>query len=409
MSSAASLYISTWSLNEPLCQSQTVQYLRALASRGYRSCLITFERPPYLLDAEEQARATERLERVGICWHPIRYHKRASVLGAFYDGVTVFAAAAMAVARHGARIVHTRTSVPAVVGLAIATITRRPFLYDADNQLSEEYADAGYWNRSGWSFKLLAAFERLCRRHADAIVVLTEQLRRLFIAEGVTVPVAVIPCCVDVQRFRFDERHRLARRREIGVDGERLLVYCGKIGPRYLVRDMMRFAKAVDRRAGRARLLVLTHDDPEAFRTAALAEGWRPDSVIVRSADHADVHEWLSAADAGLALIKPVPSERGASPIKASEYLAAGLPVVLTPSIGDLSAEVEAHRLGVIVREGEAGSDRAVHDLEVLWGEAAATRERCAAWARSSVDADRIATERYVEAYENLLGHPGHR
>lgn len=350
------------------------------------------------------ARARQHLAERGICWHPIVYHRRTNLLAAAFDGAVAFGTAVATILRHRIRIVHTRTSVPGIIGLAAARIAGRAFLYDADNELSQEYADAGHWRRDSIAFRLLAYLESACRRHADAVVVLTERLKSDFVRRGVRAPIAVIPCCVDVTRFQFDESRRRERRLELGLDSEPLLIYIGKTGPKYLVAETMRFARSVQERTGAVRVLVLTHDDAAFFTNAAIQEGLDPALVIVRRAAPDEVPGWLSAADAGIALIKTTDSERGTSPIKTSEYLAAGLPIVLTPSIGDLSAVVESNRLGVVVTEqSPAAIDAAVAALQTLWAEPALTRARCAAWARSGLDLESVAAVRYEQTYKALM------
>ena len=42
-----SVYITYWSLLDPLCQSQSLPYLYALAGEGYRLGMITFEQPSW--------------------------------------------------------------------------------------------------------------------------------------------------------------------------------------------------------------------------------------------------------------------------------------------------------------------------------------------------------------------------
>jgi len=400
----ASLYITNWSLAEPLCRSQSVAYLEALSAAGYPSCLITFERAPYRLSAPETAAATSRLASKGICWHPLTYHARTSLPGAALDIARGLVTAIGAIVRHQPRIVHSRSSVPAAFGLVAAGVLGRRFLYDADAELAEEYVQCGHWTRGGLRYRVLSAMERVCRRRADAIVVLTQRLRAEFTAQGVHAPVTVIPCCVDVARFRFEEGARRARRRELAVaDDEKLLVYAGKIGVRYMVDESLAFLAAVRRRSSSARLLVLTHDDPARFRGLATDHGLE-DAVIVRRAAPEEVPGWLSAADAGLSLVLPTVSARGTSPIKTSEYLAAGLPVVTTPAIGDISAAIERGSLGVVVADQTpSGMAAAAERLDRLWSDASAVRARCAAWARTELDVDTVATERYVRVYEALL------
>ena len=86
----------------------------------------------------------------------------------------------------------------------------------------------------------------------------------------------------------------------------------------------------------------------------------------------------------------------------------AGLPVVVTPAIGDLSDAVESQRLGVIVRDqSEVAIDDAAKELVLLWDDEESTRQRCAAWARSSVDVESVATPRYTATYQSLLNRNG--
>jgi glycosyltransferase involved in cell wall biosynthesis len=398
------LYICNWSLANPLCGSQTLPYLRALAAGGDRFCLVTFERTPYALAPGDAAVAASGLAADGICWHPVRYHDRASLLLAVGDAIAAFTHAARAVMRHRPRIIHTRTSAPAAIGLMLARLSRRRFLYDADSELSEEYVDGAYWPRGGLRHRLLAATERVCRRHADAIVVLTDRLRDDFVRRGVRSPITVIPCCVDVHRFRFDPALRSARRRQLNVESGKVLVYVGKTGPRYLVDDTMLLAKAIARRVRDVRLLVVTHEEAASFEAVARRCGFDPSLLTVCRAAPADVPGWLSAADAGMALVRNTPSERGSSPIKISEYLASGLPVAITPAIGDMSAAVEHESLGVVVRDrSDAARDEAASRLCELWSDVEAVRRRCAEWARLSVDVQGVGALRYRQLYDRLL------
>src|SRR5262249_31227478 len=117
----ASLYVCNWSLNDPLCQSQTLPYLRALAADGYPSCLLTCERPPHASTVADAVAAERELAAEGVHRISVRYHDRASAARAASDFVRLFTAAAAAAARHRPRIVHTRTSVPAAVGLVLAS------------------------------------------------------------------------------------------------------------------------------------------------------------------------------------------------------------------------------------------------------------------------------------------------
>jgi glycosyltransferase involved in cell wall biosynthesis len=405
----ASVYVCYWSLRDPLCQSQSLPYLRQLAERGHRTALVTFEQRQYRLPRDERRAMRARLAGEGILWRPLKYHKRVPLVATAWDVLVGTAAATALALRHHAPIVHSRASVPGAIGLVASGLARRRFLYDADSKLSLEYADNRHWKRSSLAFRLMARIEAACRRRADAIVVLSHRLREEFVGEGVRAPIAVVPCCVDVDRFRFDSVARETRRRELGLGSETLFVYVGKSGPRYLVEEMLDFVGVAAERSGGARLLVITHESPENFLALAARRSVPSDLVLVRRAEPGEVPSWLSAGDAGLAFIRPTESERGSSPIKVAEYLAAGLPVVITPAIGDYSEAVEREEVGVLVSACTPDAyQRALGRLVSLVGDVATLRTRCRHYAESRLDARSVGGVRYGEVYRRLLASSPH-
>ena len=73
------LYISYDGMLEPLGQSQVLAYLRHLASNRTIH-LISFEKREDWSNMVERERLTRDIAAAGISWHPIRYHKRPTVL-----------------------------------------------------------------------------------------------------------------------------------------------------------------------------------------------------------------------------------------------------------------------------------------------------------------------------------------
>src|SRR5262249_38932369 len=134
-SNLTSLYISYWSLNDPLCQSQCVAYLRGLARRGFGSALITFEQPPYRLERREREAMKRELADQGIRWYPLKYHKRFPLVATAYDCFRGVLTGIWISMRHRPRIVHSRSSIPAAMALLISQLGGLKFLYDADARL----------------------------------------------------------------------------------------------------------------------------------------------------------------------------------------------------------------------------------------------------------------------------------
>jgi glycosyltransferase involved in cell wall biosynthesis len=399
------LYICWWSLQDPLCQTQSLSYLRELTERGYRFALITFEQEQYRLDTVRQKAMKTELAASGIYWYPLTYHKRFPLLATSYDCLRAIFVALFLIFRHRIQMIHSRASIPSSIALAVSSIGRIKFLYDADNRLSEEYADNGHWSRDGLAFRITAWVEATARRRADALITLSETLRQDFINQfGVRAPIEVIPCCVDLGLFFFDEQARRERRRQLQLaDQEKLFVYVGKLGPRYLVQQVFEFFRLAKAQFGGARLLILSGDSPADFHRLAAAQGLEDKDYWVRWASREEVREWLSAADAGLSLLRSAGCERGSSPVKIGEYLAARLPVIITPAIGDYSGWIAQNRLGVVVESlDEQGYRAALERLIRLWSDPG-LGERCRGFAEENLSLKSVAALRYDRTYKRLV------
>jgi hypothetical protein len=152
---------------------------------------------------------------------------------------------------------------------------------------------------------------------------------------------------------------------------------------------------------------VLTAADHQTFHSLAETVGLAPGDYWVKTAAHDDVTEWLSAADCGMALIRSAGCERGSSPIKIGEYLAAGLPVVATDGIGDYSELIRSKGLGVIIKSLDCDCySSCIKSLTQLWADVDATRLRCRSAAERFLSLDDVGQMRYHQVYHRLL-EPG--
>jgi glycosyltransferase involved in cell wall biosynthesis len=279
------------------------------------------------------------------------------------------------------------------------------FLYDADSSLSEEYADVGHWSRDGLPYRITSFFERRARQRCDGWIVLTDQWRCEYASEvNPRARIAVIPCCVETARFRFDAEARRQKREALGVGAEKLLVYAGKAGSWYLVEELFDLLAAFLKANKPARLLILSGDPPETFHQIARARGIAGRHYLVRAVPHAEMPAWLSACDAGTALIKMACSKRGSSPDKVGEYLATGLPVIITDRIGDTSALIATESLGVVLGDFASDSYRnVIETLYGLWADTPVLRRRCRNAAEQFLDLQTAGIARYRQMYDSLL------
>lgn len=396
-----SAYITYWSLRDPLCQSQSLPIVRSLVRRGYRMALVTFEQSAYSLTAAERANQKGLLERDGILWRPLTYHKRPRILATLWDIVAgAFQATTLQRAYH-ARLLHGRGTVAAAMASIAARSWRSKFFNDADGPLSEEYVDAGVWGRGSIGHRLTSFGERRSLATADAVAVLSS-LRRDEAQQFSRSRVEVLPCAVDTAQFVRDSDVGRAMRRELDLRGT-VLAYSGKAGGWYRSDLLFSFAQAFRQAVGDSTLLVLTTDAPESFLRPANEAGV---PCVVRRATREEMPGYLSAADVGLSFRLATSSQTACSPVKNGEYLACGLPVVMTPVCGDYPALAEGRGVGLVLRgERQEELRAAARQLGAMLREPDLA-SRCRNVAVSEVGLSEVVVPRYIRIYEALLGPP---
>ncbi|MCK4343634.1 MAG: glycosyltransferase [Phycisphaerae bacterium] len=176
---------------------------------------------------------------------------------------------------------------------------------------------------------------------------LAEHLRQVGLLKR-DLPRSVIGCCVDTERFYYDPALRAQRREEFGLADKFVVCYCGSMA-RYQRPDAIAEAFAALRNGmPDAHLLAVTRE-AQALLDHLERLGVGSEHITVRAAAHDQVASYLMAGDVGMLLREDVITNHVASPVKFAEYLRCGLPVILTPYIGDLPALVAREKVGQTV------------------------------------------------------------
>lgn len=367
-------------MGEPLGRSQVLAYLFRLADR-FEITLISFEKD----DADIAALGAE-LSGHGIHWVPLRYHKRPPVLSTLLDVLGGVRALSGQVVRHGRpAIVHVRSDVPALIASLGRRVTAGKLIFDIRGFWADERIEGGIWPE-GALYRLAKRCERWFYASADAVVTLTEAsvpaIREW--SDQRDLPVIVIPTCANVDAFA----HTAPR------DGAPHSVWCGSIGTWY------RF----DLAAALAAELGLEFDvitRQRELAQAALAA--QPDlTAEVRELPSQAIPGAMCSGDVGICLCIDAFSKTASAPTRFAEHLAAGMPVAVTASTGDLAAIVEQGRVGVVIRDEQPQTLRdAARELLDLAADPE-TAGRCRALARELFDVD-AGARRYAELYDELV------
>jgi hypothetical protein len=281
-------------------------------------------------------------------------------------------------------------------------------LFDVRGLMAEEYADAGLLKPDGRLFRTVKHTERQLVRMADGIVVLTEEARGLlqewYPQELERKPIQIIPCCADMRVWGRTEGRNVSRSVLHGRATRPLtFLYMGKLGGVYLTEKMTAFVAAARDQIGPIRWHVWTQSDPAMLKRLVREQGLESE-VTIKCAAPEVVAKNVTSSDVGLTFMKQCTSRLATSPTKVGEYLASGLPVVTTASIGDLDDLLRKFRVGVsIVQHTENAYRDALVELRTLT-EDPDTPARCYTAARECFDLERLGWPRYESMYRELLG-----
>ena len=406
------LFVSYNGLIEPLGPTQIVPYVCGLAAT-FEMSVLSFEKP--VRSADEDTRDTAATEALlsqhGVRWIRLRYHKRPSLPATLFDIACGVLRIVGEHVRQRFDLVHARGYVPVAIALGVKKAAGIPFLFDIRGLQAEEYADAGHWDVRSAPFRLTKRLEQAALHNAAGIVTLTEAIRPVLQTfaglqrRAVMPPWSVIPTCVDLDHFTFDGQGRAQIRERLGIGDRPVLVYSGSIGTWYLLDEMLDFYQVARARWPGLFFLALVNRSPEVVARALADRGIPAADFSVTWARHDEVPAYLSAADAGVAFIRPCLSKLSSSPTKYAEYLACGLPLVANAGVGDVDDLLSRTGAGVLVAEHSAEAYGAAADrLNALVTSGARDRWRLVAETQFAVST--CAVPAYAQLYRRILRRP---
>lgn len=376
------LFLSYNGLLEPILPSQAVPYLSELAKKGFCLTLLTYEKRRDLkkLGPKKLALLKDRLAKSGITWQYLKYHKNPPLLSTLFDLAVGAAVVFHIVRKEKIGIIHVRGITPGMIVLFLYGVLQKKVLFDMRGLLAEEYVGGGLWKEDSLVFRFVKMAEKNLLKRCDAVTVLTRKHldfnRNLACLKNRDIPMEVVPCCVDMRRFKYQNSGSL--RSELDLDGKFVLMYPGKIGTFYLMREMLDFYKTMLSAVPDAVFVILTNDYTGTVSKTVKELGIDERRIkIIQGVQFDEMPLYVGIADAGIFFINSY-KKIGSSPIKMGEFLASGVPIIINPGVGDTEGLVRENNVGVIAeRFDEAAYEDAIRQLLKLKKEGDALRERC--------------------------------
>lgn len=247
--------------------------------------------------------------------------------------------------------------------------------------------------------RVLKWMERQSYAFADHILCVSNRLARSVVETlGREKEMSVIPCCVDPAFFALDAARSEVIEKQLGLTGKFVVLYAGSLNSWNLLEPMLDLFEIVRKVQPGAHFLFLTLATDQA-RRAFLERAWPSDDYTVTAVPHQDIKDYLTLGDLGMLLREDNLVNRVASPVKLGEYLACGVPVCMTPHVGDLSDLVSEHKVGLVVTLNDESLDEALASfVQDIRYRRESYRKRCRELSRAY-----FSREAYYPAYGGLL------
>jgi hypothetical protein len=354
------LYLSYDGLTDALGQSQVLPYLIGLAKKSeIQFHIISFEKPErfekFKTDIQVICDANE------LIWHPLSYTKKPPVLSTIYDIQRMKKLALRLNKKEKFTIVHCRSYLSAIVGLAMKKRFGTKFLFDMRGFWADERVEGKIWNLENPIYKrTFDYFKKLESKfisQADGIVSLTQKGKVVMESwpswQKNKVEIDVIPCCADLNLFdpaKINPNQQNDLRKELKITaGNFILGYVGSIGTWYMLSEMLDFFKVYQTKNPEAIFLFVTNENPSVIIQKAESKGIDQGKLRIVSSSRDKMPLHISIFDFSIFFILPSFSKQASSPVKQGEIMGMGVPLLCNSGIGDSDQIVNKYQSGIVL------------------------------------------------------------
>lgn len=217
--------------------------------------------------------------------------------------------------------------------------------------------------RKGIYYWLLKYLEIKVIKHADAVILVSNKMK-IWYEKKLTQKSYVIPCCKPGKSE--NSIGEILDRQSLGFEkSNKVICYLGGLSKWQRIDDIVALFNQIYCLDDNFRFLFVVREQNllnEKLREAKL----NPMSYHVTSCKSSEVEGVLNLADAGIIMRHDIIVNNVASPLKFSEYLASGLPVILTDNIGDMSGLIDHDKVGCVLEESFRDASNVIEYVNAL-------------------------------------------
>ena len=194
----------------------------------------------------------------------------------------------------------------------------------------------------------------------------------------------------DGRFFYYDARQAAQKRKELGLEDRFVWVYSGTDKYYQMVPGMVRFFADFLKLCPDAWFMINLPKPSEKFREELEKSQIPPSAWGMFHLNQESLNQYQMVADMAFLIREDLPLNHQAFPTKFSEYLASGVPVLITEHVHSLVSLVEEFKVGEIWKDSETAL--AVQKRILKYRANREVKERCASFAQSRLSWQNNAT-----------------
>ena len=348
-SSKRVLFFSDSSLFNPIIHSQGLPLLMSLTEKGFECYVLSFENKRKLIEKKEQYNEIRRKYYPLISFRQVLLKEKnliSFLLNYFLSG---FIEARKIITKNKIGIIHARSIYPAIIGLLLKIIyPNLKFIYDNRGVFIEEQVYLGQWKRGGARERIFKALEKLVIKKADSIIVVSKVYKSLLMEKQHSFGKLPDKISVINNKTRIAQEvneEDLPKRKDAN---NIICVFSGSSAKWQNIDEIFSFTQKCIEKLDDFRFKILTYEkDKFQEKISAFKKLSQISEILSVNSD--SVFEHLITANFGLLLRENNLINNVSSPLKFAEYLAAGLPVVVSEGVGDTAGIINHYNVGVVV------------------------------------------------------------
>lgn len=253
-------------------------------------------------------------------------------------------------------LLHCRSYPATLMGLFMRIFFNRQFIFDMRGLYPEEGVIHKKFRRGSSSFRIWKLLERNFIKRAYSTVVVSRPLYEFIKKESPESDILMIPTCAKVPALEEVEKHSKEMRKELGITDKIVVCYNGAVqswyAPDLIISALKRLVSLMPEVEWYFLFLIIGKED-------LITDGIKKEEAlseipykIFSSLPQQEVLKYLAAADFGLIPRVSFPTSFSIISVKFVEYIACGVPVLCSESIGGAVELIKRYNLGVLYDAG---------------------------------------------------------